>query len=43
MLQDIKNACDRNSDRDFYDLDFIINYDIKYMMGKELENGDEEE
>ncbi len=21
-------------------LDFIINYDIKYRMGKELENGD---
>jgi len=25
------------------ELDFIINYDIKYRMGKELENGDEEE
>jgi hypothetical protein len=24
------------------ELDFIINYDIKYRMGKELENGDEE-
>ncbi|NLF42028.1 MAG: hypothetical protein GX587_04975 [Bacteroidales bacterium] len=25
------------------ELDFIINYDIKYRMGKELENGEEEE
>lgn len=25
------------------ELDFIINYDIKYRMGKELENGDEED
>jgi hypothetical protein len=24
------------------ELDFIINYDIKYRMGKELENGEEE-
>ncbi len=24
------------------ELDFIINYDIKYRMGKELENEDEE-
>ncbi len=24
------------------ELDFIINYDIKNLMGKELENGDEE-
>ena len=23
------------------ELDFIINYDIKYRMGKELDNGDE--
>ncbi len=25
------------------ELDFIINYDIKYRMGKELDNGEEEE
>jgi len=25
------------------ELDFIINYDIKYRMGKELENEEEEE
>ena len=25
------------------ELDFIINYDIKYRMGKELGNGEEEE
>ena len=25
------------------ELDFIINYDIKYRMGKELENGEEDE
>jgi len=25
------------------ELDFIINYDIKYRMGKELENGVDEE
>jgi hypothetical protein len=25
------------------ELDFIINYDIKYRMGKELENGEENE
>ena len=24
------------------ELDFIINYDIKYRMGKELENGEDE-
>jgi hypothetical protein len=24
------------------ELDFIINYDIKYRMGKELENGERE-
>ncbi len=24
------------------EIDFIINYDIKYRMGKELENGEEE-
>ena len=24
------------------ELDFIINYDIKYRMGKESENGEEE-
>jgi hypothetical protein len=24
------------------ELDFIINYDIKYRMGKELESGEEE-
>jgi len=25
------------------ELDFIINYDIKYRMGKDLDNGEEEE
>jgi hypothetical protein len=25
------------------ELDFIINYDIKYRMGKELEGGEEKE
>jgi len=25
------------------ELDFIINYDIKYRMGKELDNGEDEE
>ncbi len=25
------------------ELDFIINYDIKYRMGKELDNGNEDE
>ena len=25
------------------DLDFIINYDIKYRMGKELDNENEDE
>ena len=25
------------------ELGFIINYDIKYRMGKELDNGEEEE
>jgi hypothetical protein len=24
------------------ELDFIINYDIKYRMGKEMENGEED-